>query len=495
MEQEKIITRFAPSPTGELHIGGARTALFAYLFTKHAGGEFLLRIEDTDRARFVAGSDKRIIESLRWLGLVPDNLDHVIYQSERAESYKKFAFDLIRAGHAYICTCSKEELEENRKEQEKSSRPPHYSRTCRNASFDLSDLKEGCYVVRMKLPESGAIVVDDLIRGKVAFDLSLLDDQVILKSDGYPTYHLASVVDDHDMGITHVIRAEEWLSSTPKHLILYKMLGWEPPKFAHMPMVLAPDRTKLSKRHGATSVEEFKSLGYLPDAIINFIALLGWNPKDEREIFTLSELISEFKLANLNKAPAIFNIEKLNSINAHYIIEQIRNPKSHSSLSLRAHPSESMTEIRNKFQNFNLPNIQNGELELIGRGGYRTLKEAAEYILKLRQEPKYDAQLLIFKKSDKEKTAQALKLVSSKLVSLEPSSAKATEGKQWNNEAIQQLLTAIVENNNLTNGDVFWPVRVALSGEEKSPSPVELAIALGKEETFRRIAKAISELN
>ena len=480
MEQEKIITRFAPSPTGELHIGGARTALFAYLFTKHAGGEFLLRIEDTDRARFVAGSDKRIIESLRWLGLVPDNLDHVIYQSERAESYKKFAFDLIRAGHAYICTCSKEELEENRKEQEKSSRPPHYSRTCRNASFDLSDLKEGCYVVRMKLPESGAIVVDDLIRGKVAFDLSLLDDQVILKSDGYPTYHLASVVDDHDMGITHVIRAEEWLSSTPKHLILYKMLGWEPPKFAHMPMVLAPDRTKLSKRHGATSVEEFKSLGYLPDAIINFIALLGWNPKDEREIFTLSELISEFKLANLNKAPAIFNIEKLNSINAHYIVEEVKNQRP---------------KTKNNIKNFQISDITDSELDLVGRGGYKTLKEAAEYILKLRQEPKYDAQLLIFKKSDKEKTAQALKLVSSKLVSLEPSSAKATEGKQWNNEAIQQLLTAIVENNNLTNGDVFWPVRVALSGEEKSPSPVELAIALGKEETFRRIAKAISELN
>ena len=480
MEQEKIITRFAPSPTGELHIGGARTALFAYLFTKHAGGEFLLRIEDTDRARFVAGSDKRIIESLRWLGLVPDNLDHVIYQSERAESYKKFAFDLIRAGHAYICTCSKEELEENRKEQEKSSRPPHYSRTCRNASFDLSDLKEGCYVVRMKLPESGAIVVDDLIRGKVAFDLSLLDDQVILKSDGYPTYHLASVVDDHDMGITHVIRAEEWLSSTPKHLILYKMLGWEPPKFAHMPMVLAPDRTKLSKRHGATSVEEFKSLGYLPDAIINFIALLGWNPKDEREIFTLSELISEFKLANLNKAPAIFNIEKLNSINAHYIVEEVKNQRP---------------KTKNNIKNFQISDITDSELDLVGRGGYKTLKEAAEYILKLRQEPKYDAQLLIFKKSDKEKTAQALKLVSSKLVSLEPSSAKATEGKQWNNETIQQLLTAIVENNNLTNGDVFWPVRVALSGEEKSPSPVELAIALGKEETFRRIAKAISELN
>jgi len=472
--KNKIITRFAPSPTGELHIGGARTALFCYLFAKHNGGRFLLRIEDTDRERFVKGSDERIVESLNWLGLDADNIKKPMIQSKRLEIYKKHAFDLVKAGHAYICTCSKEKLAQDREKQEKSGQPPRYEGTCRTAELKLTDMKEGCYTIRMKMPEDGKIVVHDLIRGDVEFDLSLLDDQVILKSDGYPTYHLASVIDDHEMNITHVVRAEEWLSSTPKHLVLYKMFGWQPPKFAHLPMVLAPDHSKLSKRHGATSVVEYKNLGYLPEAIVNFLALQGWNPKDEREIFSLDELAAEFKLENVSKSPAVFNIEKLDNINAHYIVEEIRNP-------IRQ-PAD---EIRNNFKNFNLPNISDGELELLGRGGYKTLKEAADYILKLRREPEYKAELLVFKKSTKEKTMTALRAAESRIMNHE----------SRDNNSLQKLLSDVVSENKLTNGDVFWPVRVALSGEEKSPSPVELAMALGKEESLKRIQIAIRKLN
>lgn len=476
--ENKIITRFAPSPTGELHIGGARTALFCYLFAKHGGGKFLLRIEDTDRERFVKGSDERIVESLNWLGLDADNIKKPIVQSDRLEVYKKHAFDLVKAGHAYVCTCSKEELAKEREKQEKAGLPPRYSGACREKDSQLStvncQLPKGA-VVRMKMPEEGKIVVHDLIRGDVEFDLSLLDDQVILKSDGYPTYHLASVIDDHEMNITHVVRAEEWLSSTPKHLVLYKMFGWPPPKFAHLPMVLAPDHSKLSKRHGATSVVEYKNLGYLPEAIVNFLALQGWNPKDEREIFSLDELAAEFKLENVSKSPAVFNIEKLDNINAHYIQSQISDLRSQNDIS----------KIKNYLADFEAKDLTVGEFDLIGRGGYKTLKEAADYILKLRQGPEYKAELLIFKRSDKKNTKLALEQVSSKLDSVE----------EWDADNIQKVLEYTVIENGLANGDVFWPARVALSGEEKSPSPVELAVALGRGETVKRIKKAIAKLS
>jgi glutamyl-tRNA synthetase len=463
---KKIITRFAPSPTGELHIGGARTALFEYLAAKHSDGEFILRIEDTDRGRFVEGSDERIIWALKWLGLSLDNEKNIVHQSTRLEMYKKAAFDLVRAGKAYICTCSKEKLAESREAQEKTGKSPRYEGFCRDAEFDLKDLKEGCYVIRMKMPKKGKIVVDDLIRGKVEFDLSLQDDQVLLKSDGYPTYHLASVVDDHEMGITDVIRAEEWLSSTPKHLILYEMFGWTAPRFAHLPMVLALDRTKLSKRHGATSVVEYKELGYLPEAIVNFLALQGWNPKDDREFFALTELIEEFKLENVNKAPAIFDIQKLNSINEKYLM--MRDEK----------------KLKSEIKEFGIDVVNDGETAMIKRGGFKTLKEAAEYLLKLRTTPDYDEKLLIFKRSDHKNTLLALREVEKKLSMLE----------SWDTNTTQQGLEYVVIENGLANGDVFWPVRVALSGEEKSPSPVELMVALGEEESLKRIHKAINKL-
>jgi len=501
-----IRTRFAPSPTGELHIGGVRTALFAYLFAKSKGGEFLLRIEDTDRERLVGGSIERIIESLDWLGIKRDNKKLVI-QSERLEEYKRAALELVKNGKAYICTCSKKRLEELRKKQEAEKRPTGYDSRCRNKSEILisksetnskleiqnpktvaeldSILKTGA-VVRMKMPQEGAIKFTDLIRGEVEFDSALLDDQIILKSDGYPTYHLASVVDDHEMNITHVIRAEEWLSSTPKHLVLYEMFGWKAPEFAHLSMILGTDKKKLSKRHGATSVIDYRDKGYLPESLVNFIAFLGWNPKDEREIFSIEELIKEFKLENINKAPAIFNVEKLDSINQQYLQNQISKIKVQNDPASQKQSGAGAEKIKNYLSQFEVKELSFGELELLGRGGYSTLRKMAQEILNLRKMPEYDGKILIFKKSTSENTKKGLKLTIEALDQIDE--------KDWNNQELQMRLGLIVEKNDLTNGDIFWPVRVALSGKEKSPSPVELAVALGKDESLKRIEKAIKAL-
>ena len=480
-----IKTRFAPSPTGELHIGSARTALFSYLFAKNQKGEFLLRIEDTDRERFIEGSDKKIIESLKWLNIEAENIDKPVIQSDRLEVYKKAAFDLVNAGKAYICTCSKEELAREREEQVKRGEAPRYNGHCRDKIQDTrnkiqtninNQIPDGA-VVRMKMPQEGKIVVDDLIHGKVEFDSALQDDQIILKSDGYPTYHLASVIDDNEMEITHVIRSDEWLPSTPKHIELYKMFGFKAPFFAHLPMILGPDKKKLSKRHGATSILQYREEGYLPEALVNFIAFLGWNPKDEREIFSMDELISEFSLEKVNKSPAIFDIEKLNSINENYL--RTEEPKN----------------LRTLVEKYGADNLTDGEIELIGRGGYRNFKEAAEYINKLRKDPEYEASLLIFKKSDRDKTARGLEETRNKLSDLGSGLGRdGQETNNWDTDNLQNALEKVVADNQLSNGDVFWPVRVALSGEEKSPSPVELAVALEKEETLKRIGSAIKKL-
>ncbi len=464
-----IITRFAPSPTGELHIGSVRTALFAYLFAKNQNGKFYLRIEDTDRERFVEGSVERIIESLKWLGIDHDNSKPMV-QSARLSMYRKIAFDLVKANKAYICTCSKEQLARAREKQISEGNPPMYDGSCRQTGIEPKDVEGREFTIRMKMPTSGKIVIHDLIRGDVEFDLSLMDDQIILKSDGYPTYHLASVVDDHEMEVTHVIRAEEWLSSTPKHLVLYQMLGWDAPKFAHLSMILGPDKKKLSKRHGATSTLEYRRQGYLPEALVNFMVFLGWNPKDEREEFTLSELIKEFRIENLHKAPAVFDVNKLRNINEQYI--------------KKADPTKLKLILEDEF---GLSDLKENEMLLIQRGGYFTLKESADYLHKLLQEPSYKAELLIFKKSTKGNTIKGLESSVTQLETINES--------KWDSHALQDILSAVVQKNNLTNGDVFWPLRVALSGEEKSPSPVELLLALGKNESLHRLKIAINFLN
>lgn len=325
---DTVRTRFAPSPTGFLHVGGLRTALFNYLFARRHGGKFILRIEDTDQARYVEGATEQLLASLKWAGLQYDEGpdiggEHGPYiQSQRLEIYRQHAEKLLQSGHAYYCFCTAEELEAMRQHQAARGLTPKYDGTCRRLSPEEVSQKLAANiprVVRMKMPLEGETVVEDLIRGTVTFQNELIDDQILLKSDGFPTYHLANVVDDHLMGITHIIRGEEWLLSVPKHIQLYKSFGWEPPQMAHLSLLLNPDRSKLSKRQGDVAVEDYRDKGYLPQALINFVALLGWNPGTDREIFSLEELIKEFSLERVNKAGAVFDLAKLNWMNGHYL--------------------------------------------------------------------------------------------------------------------------------------------------------------------------------
>jgi len=475
-----VRTRFAPSPTGDPHIGNIRSALFAYLFAKSQGGKFLLRIEDTDQKRLDANSVDVIKEALRWLEIVPENIDEPWVQSTRLEIYQKEAFDLIEKDAAYICTCSKERLEKLREEQTAKGLPPKYDGACRKDDFQLpvdsvADLPEDT-VVRLKLPENEIIEFEDLVRGKISVSTKDLDDSILLKSDGFPTYHLAAIVDDREMKITHVIRAEEWLPSTPKHVFLHRAFGWEPPAFAHLPVILGPNKGKLSKRDGATGILEYKKLGYLPEALINFMVLLGWNPKTEEEFFVLAELENKFDIAQVNKAPAVFDINKLNHFNAHYL--QKKSPGELKKL-LGDCPREGTVPC--------VSGISDAEIDLLGRGGYSTLKEMAEYITQLRQAPEYPKELLVFKKSTPEATQKGLKATFEALGKVPDS--------DWNFDTLQKTLADVVVDQDLTNGDVFWPIRVALSGQEKSPSPVELLLALNKEESIKRIGIALDKFS
>jgi len=327
-----VRVRFAPSPTGYLHVGGLRTALYNYLFAKHHNGKMILRIEDTDRTRLVENAQENLIDALSWAGIEFDESpvvggDYGPYvQSERLEIYRKYAFELLENGHAYYAFDTSEELDEMRKRLQAVNVAPQYDRHTMRNQITLGEeetrrlLDSGAeYVLRLKVPHAEEIVFTDIIRGPISVQGVDVDDQVLLKSDGFPTYHLANVVDDYLMKITHVIRGEEWLPSVPKHILLYKFLGWQTPEFAHLPLLLNSNKSKLSKRQGDVSVEDFRAKGYLRNAFVNFIALLGWNPTADREIFTIDELIQSFNLAKVNKAGAVFDLQKLEWMNSQYI--------------------------------------------------------------------------------------------------------------------------------------------------------------------------------
>ncbi len=328
MTENPVRVRYAPSPTGYPHVGNIRTALFNWLLARNTHGAFVVRIEDTDTARTVPGAVDAILDSLRWLGMDweegPDIDGKYVpyYQSQRLSFYRAAAEKLVEQGDAYYCYCSSERLDEMRATQIASKQPPGYDRTCRELtdrqrSARLIDCQNP--VIRFKAPLEGSTAFCDYIRGSVSFENRSLDDFIILKADGYPTYHLASVVDDHYMQISHVMRAEEWISSTPKHLLLYQALGFEPPIFAHLPMILGPDRSKLSKRHGAVSVTQYREKGYLPEAMVNFLALLGWSLDDKTDIISIDTLIANFSLERVGKTGAVFNREKLEWMNGVYI--------------------------------------------------------------------------------------------------------------------------------------------------------------------------------
>lgn len=499
---KKVITRFAPSPTGYLHIGGLRTALYAYLVAKQTGGKFILRIEDTDRERFVADGVANILKSLYWAGVIPDEgvrmdcesvgdecgvaqegKNGPYIQSERLPIYKKYVDELLDKGHAYYCFCSEERLAKLREDRQAKKLPTGYDGHCLSINPEEAKKRAAAgekHVVRMKMPKVGETTFNDLIRGEVSFKNELIDDQVIMKSDGYPTYHLAVVVDDHLMEVTHIIRGEEWLSSVPKHLQLYKYFGWESPQMAHLSLLLNADRSKLSKRQGDVSVEDYRKKGYLPEALLNFVAFLGWNPGDEREIFSLPELVKEFKMEKISKAGAVFNLEKLDWYNQQYI-----KKLSPEELAERAAPWLHEAGL------IKSETLEKGQITRLGRflaleqERVKTLAELPEAIKFLFHLSDYPAELLVWKKSSMEEAGQVLSGLKKQMDTF---SVQA-----WSKKELEERVGEWIKENNYGVGNVLWPMRVALSGQQNSPGPYEIAAVLGKEETMERIETAVQK--
>ncbi len=491
MTDKRIRTRFAPSPTGYLHIGGVRTALYAEFVAKQADGDFLLRIEDTDQSRFVEGAVENLCNSLKSLGIKPnegvwiDDDNHIIQrgdygpyiQSERKHIHQEYAKKLVEMDKAYYCFCTTERLEEVRKMQELTKRPTGYDGHCRNLSVEETQrrLQAGeSHVIRLKLPKNGSVTINDAIRGQVTFDWKLIDDQVIIKSDGMATYHLASMTDDHDMKITHVIRGEEWLSSTPKHIFIYEALGWDLPTFAHLPLILNPDKTKLSKRQGDVAVEEYLKKGYLPEALINFLALLGWNPTANREIYSKQELIDLFNLTKVNKAGAIFQIDKLNWLNNHYLREM--DEQNYFNLVLQY------------LNTFNADQKFKQRVALLFRERLILPAEIAElsaflFVDKLN----YEGVSLTWKNQTKDEARE-------RLIALIDWIEQINDSKEHDAKFIEEHIKNLIQTRGWGNGDTLWPLRVSLSAQEKSPNPFELIAVLGKKQSTARIRQALEIL-
>ncbi len=474
-----VRVRFGPSPTGFLHIGGLRTALFNWLWAKKHNGQFILRIEDTDQERSVDGAVENIIEALDWYGLDID--EGPVLQSERKELYAKYVDQLLEKGSAYYCFCSAERLAEVRKIQEVNKQATKYDGLCRSLSADEVKKKLDAgepYVVRLKVPHEDVTIFEDMVYGKIEVANKDIDDQVLMKSDGFPTYHLANVVDDHEMKISHVIRAQEWLPSTPKHIILYQALGWDLPLFAHLPMVLGPDRSKLSKRHGAVAALEYKEMGYLPEAVLNFIALLGWNPKTDQEIFSIKELIQEFDIAKVNKASAIFNKEKLDWMNSQYIKKM-----DTKDLTVLRKPSLVEQGFYSKTETLFTSTV---ELEKDRLATLYDPSEVAEYIF---NDPEgYDLQLLIQKDTTKEETIEVMKKLRTYLSSL------VDEMHFEHADDLKEDIVGWIKESKLTNKAVLWPLRVALTGKEKSADVFKVSEAIGQIRILARIDNALKNL-
>jgi glutamyl-tRNA synthetase len=478
-----VRVRFAPSPTGYLHVGGLRTALYNYLFARKNNGSFILRIEDTDRTRYVDGAVDNLISTLRWAGLDYDEgplkggACGPYIQSERLTIYKSHVNLLLESGHAYRCFCTQERLETMRKEQERSKTASRYDRTC--LLLTSGEIKQKLeaevpFVVRMRIPDSQAIIFNDIIRDHVEFISTQLDDQVLMKSDGYPTYHLANVVDDHLMGITHVIRGEEWLSSTPKHILLYQFFGWELPVFAHLPLLLNPDKSKLSKRQGDVAVEDYIRKGYLREALVNFIAFLGWNPGDERDIFSLEELIQEFSLERVGKSGAVFNIEKLDWLNFQYL----RKKTDAEVLDLL---KTQLTGLDGGSRNLDDEYLRNVITAMRERVSFiKDFFEKSPYFFQVPQQ--YDPDVV--KKRWKEETAEQLKVLIKEFSQLQTG----------NKEDFEAALHRVAEALHIQHADVIHPLRLAVSGTGAGPGLYDILFILGKEEIIRRINSAIEKL-
>jgi glutamyl-tRNA synthetase len=481
-----VRTRYAPSPTGEPHIGNLRTALFDWLLARHHGGQFILRIEDTDRQRFVEAGVGAQMEALRWLGLEWDEGPDAggpyapYTQSERLDIYHEHTEQLLASDSAYRCYCSPERLDEVRKAQQARKEPPRYDRHCRDLSAEERAAKEAAgetAVVRFKTPLSGETVTHDALRGEVTFDNSTLDDFVILKSDGYPTYHLAAMVDDHLMEITHVVRGEEWISSLPRHVLIYQAFGWEPPVFVHVSTILGPDRAKLSKRHGAHAALTYREMGYLPEAIVNFLALLGWSLDDKTEIIDRQTLIEAFSIERLLPNPAVFNSEKLEWMNGVYI---------------RALSPQELAERTRPLLEEALGGAIDGEklariVPLI-QERIKTLTEVVAMTDFFFTEGalKYGASDLLGKKFADSPAAAAAAL-ERVIAAVEPLAA-------WTHESLEGAIRPLAETLGLKAGELFGVIRVAVTGKTAAPPLFETMEVLGREVSLERLRSALERL-
>ena len=510
-------TRFAPSPTGYLHVGGLRTALYSYLYARQLGGKIVLRIEDTDQKRQVEGAEENLIKTLTWAGLDFDEGPHVggdngpYRQSERTEKYQFHAQELIEKGRAYHCFCTEERLEELRQKQEASKQPTGYDGRCRDLTEDevKHNLGQGVsHVVRLKVPKDEMIVFEDMVRGKVKFASHTIDDQVLLKSDHFPTYHLANVVDDHFMGITHVIRGEEWLPSTPKHILLYQAFEWEVPQFAHLPLILNEDRSKLSKRQGDVAVEDYIAKGFDKEELNNFIAFLGWNPGGTREIYSLEELIEAFDINKVQKAGAIFNLDKLNWFTGVWRQRRLKEQAEAMGLDMEVRETkqggyqidiigdearyqfaEKLTELVQD----HLAREEERDHHFLLRCLY-TIKDkiitepekVEEFMGFYFETPELDTQLFINERMgvDLAMAKTALELCVQSLKDLET----------WQEHDIKKALLESISAAGLKNGQILWPMRVALTHVEFSPGAFESAWILGKEKTISRLEQDLQLL-
>ncbi|MDD7306120.1 MAG: glutamate--tRNA ligase [Peptoniphilaceae bacterium] len=480
--------RFAPSPTGYLHIGGLRTALFNYLFARNTGGKMLLRIEDTDRTRFVEGALENLLKTLKWSGIEIDEgvmLDQdgkVIekgefgpyIQSDRVKAgiYDRYVEKLIDEGKAYYCFCSQERLDNLRKQQKADGLTPKYDGLCRSISLEEAKerVKNGeAHTVRLKLPTNTDISFNDRIKGKITFNTNDLDDQILIKQDGYPTYHFAVVVDDHEMGITHVVRGDEWISSTPKHVYLYQCFGWQAPEYIHLPTVLNKDHKKYSKRNGDGMVEDFIQEGYLPEGLINYLALLGWSPDSEEEIFTMKELADQFSFDRVNKTGAVFDVKKLEWVNGHYVremavedlAEAIKPYAIRQGLFTEDYPEDKLRLLAETWQSAINKFSDIGEL-------------AKNYYL--------DDKDMVWTEEAKEAMAtdDAHSLFDSFIAKLE-------EVDEVDTEFAKTVMKKIQKETGIKGKNLWFPVRAALTGSVHGPELANAFVIMGKEKMLNRL--------
>ncbi|EGB14870.1 glutamyl-tRNA synthetase [Pseudodesulfovibrio mercurii] len=461
----KVVSRFAPSPTGFLHIGGARTALFSWLLARSMGGEFRLRIEDTDRERSTQAATDAIIDSMRWLGLAHDG--EIVFQSERADRHNEVIDQLIASGHAYYCDCSKEAVDAMRETAMREGRKPKYDGTCRDKGLTSG-------VVRLKAPLEGATGYKDMVKGFISVENAELDDMILRRSDGTPTYNLAVVVDDHDMGVTHVLRGDDHVNNTPRQILIYRALGWDVPEFGHVPMILGPDKKKLSKRHGALSVMEYEKMGYLPEAVTNYLARLGWSHGDQ-ELFTMDEMVALFTTDGLGNSPSVFDLTKFEWVNGQYM--QKADPDRLAGLlcdflAREVGEEEAKSVSRARFAKI-APLLQPRSKSVLDM-----LEQARPFIV--------DASFLAYDE------AAVQKFLTAETKPMLEEIAERMEGlAEFTEPALEELHKAFIEEKGIKFKVIAQPIRVAITGKTQSPGLFETMVVLGKEQSLARIRRAV----